>query len=144
MFERALYVVSLLVAAGSMIVLSACAVTTRSLEGSTETFQNTTDASSEFTSSTSPRDEEKNSGAQDVKRFAAANIDRLKEDMARGNGEHLAAFSHLLGIKGVHQPEFFAFTKENYTTLFSSEPTTSDEMVARLTTELNAYPVWRQ
>jgi hypothetical protein len=144
MFDKAIYVSSFLVAAGFMVLLSSCAVTTRSTEGTSETFQNTTDATSELTSSTSPRDEEKKPEAQNVKMFAAVNLDRLKGDMARGNGEHLTAFAHLLGIKETHQSEFFAFTKQNYATLFSSEPTTSEDMVARLNTELNAYPVWRQ
>ena len=128
---------------GSLMgMISACAVTTKSSEGSTETFQNTTDASSDFTSSTSPRDE-KHSEQQKAKQFAAANLDRLKEDMARGGGEHLTAFAYLLGIKESHQTEFFAVTKQNYPMLFGSEETTSDEMLARLDTELAAYPAWR-
>jgi hypothetical protein len=144
MFDRAIYLSSLFVAASFMVILFSCAVVTRSTEGSTETFQNTTDATSDLTSSTSPRDEEKKSEVQKVKMFATVNLDRLKEDMARGSGEHLTAFAHLLGVKETHQSEFFAFTKKNYSILFSSEPTTSEDMVARLNTELEAYPVWRQ
>jgi hypothetical protein len=130
--------------AGLMALVSSCAVTTRSTEGSSETFQNTSEASTEFTSSTSPRDEEEKSEALKVKRFAAANLDRLKEDMARGNGEHLTVFAHLLGIKETHQSEFFTVTKQNYPVLFGSEPTTSEDLLTRLDTELNANPVWRQ
>lgn len=127
-----------------MVILSACAVTTRSTEGTSETFQNTSDASTDFTSSTSPRDDDKMTDAQNVKRFASVNLDRLKEDIARGGGEHLTAFAHLLGIKEMHQPEFFRVSKQNYPTLFSPEPTTSEDMLARLETELDAYPTWRQ
>lgn len=126
-----------------MVVLSACAVTTRSTEGTSETFHNTSDASTELTMSTSPRDEDK-SDAQNVKEFASVNLDRLKQDMARGGGEHLTAFAHLLGIKENHQQEFFRVTKQNYPVLFSSEPTSSEDMLARLNSELEAYPTWRQ
>lgn len=135
-------VTKLLLIGGFMGTLTACAVTTRSTEGSTETFQNTTDASSDFTSSTSPRDESKDAEARKVKAFASVNLDRLKEDMARGGGEHLTAFAHLLGIKEMHQREFFAVTKQNYPTLFSPEPTSSDQMLARLGDEIAAHPTW--
>ena len=128
---------------GGSLVLSSCAVVTKSTEASSETFQNTTDVSTDFTSSTSERDKDK-SETQRVNAFARANLDRLREDMARGGGEHLAAFSYLLGINGSHQAEFFALAKDNYTVLFGSEPTTAPEMVARLTTELDHYPGWRQ
>lgn len=127
-----------------MVMLSSCAVTTRSTEGTTETLANTSEASTDFTSSTSPRGEEKDSQAHKIKAFAAVNIDRLKEDMARGNGEHLAAFSHLLGITETHQAEFFALTKQKYPILFSSEPTTPEDLLAKLNTELNDHPGWRQ
>jgi hypothetical protein len=136
--------IKLIIVGGLMGLLSACAVTTRSTEGTSETLENTTDASSDFTSSTSPRDEVKHSDAQKVTQFASANLDRLKEDMARGGGEHLTAFAHLLGIKEMHQTEFFTVTRQNYPFLFSSEPTTSNDMLARLSTELDAYPTWRQ
>jgi hypothetical protein len=126
-----------------MFMLSACAVTTRSTEGTSETIQNTTDASTDFTSSTSPRDKADNEG-RSIKQFASVNLDRLKEDIARGNGEHLTAFAYLLGIKEIHQNEFFTFTKHNYRTLFGPESTTSEDMLARLDTELAAYPNWRQ
>ncbi len=126
-----------------MVLLSSCAVVTKSMEGSSETFQNTSEASTKFTSSTSPRDEEKTSDAQNIKLFAKVNIDRLREDIALGSGEHLTALAHLLGIKENHRAEFFAVTKRNYPTLFVSEPTSSDDMLARLNTELAAYPAWR-
>ena len=129
---------------GSLMALaSSCAVTTDATKGTSDTLQNTSEASTKFTSSTSPRDEEKSSDAQNVKRFASVNLDRLREDMARGSGEHLTAFAHLLGIRENHQAEFYAVTKRNYPVLFGSEPTTSDQMLARLDTELAAYPAWR-
>lgn len=143
MRERILTGVRVALIGGVMAVLASCAVTTRSTEGTSETLQNTTDATSDFTSSTSPRDD-RHSEEQKVKAFASVNLDRLKEDMARGGGEHLTAFAHLLGIKETHQPEFFATTRQHYAALFPSEPTTSDQMLARLNGELDAHPTWRQ
>ncbi len=128
---------------GFMVMLSSCAITTRSTEGTTETLENTSEASTDFTSSTSPSDE-KVSQTNKIKTFAAVNIDRLKEDMARGNGEHLTAFAQLLGIPESHRAEFCALTKQKYPILFSSEPTTSKDMLARLNIELNDHPGLRQ
>ena len=136
--------IKLMLVASLMAILSACAVTTKSTEGTSETFHNTTDASTEVTLSTSPRDERKSTDARSVQQFASVNLDRLKEDMARGGGEHLTAFAHLLGIKENHQPEFFRVTKQNYPMLFGSEATSSEDMLARLNTELEANPTWRQ
>jgi hypothetical protein len=144
MFKITPVSIKLIIICSFLGLVSACAVTTRSTEGTSETFENTTDASSDFTSSTSPRNDAKHSDAQSVTRFASANLDRLKEDMARGGGEHLTAFARLLGIKEIHQAEFFTVTRQNYPFLFGTEPTTTDDMLARLSTELDAYPTWRQ
>lgn len=128
---------------GSFIgIVSGCAVTTRSTEGTSETLQNTTDASSDFTSSTSPRDETRRND-QKVKQFASVNRDRIREDAARGGGEHLAAFAYLLGVKQERQPEFFQATRENYSRLFASERTT-DDLVAQLSAEVESHPTWRR
>lgn len=133
------------IVAGSLMALaSSCAVTSDATKGTSDTLHNTTDASTKFTSSTSGRDEGKSSDAQNVKEFASINLDRLREDMARGSGEHLTAFAQLLGVRENYQAEFFAATKQNYPILFASEPTTSDEMLARLDTELAGHPSWRQ
>ena len=136
MTRKAYLLIKIVSAAGLVAFLSSC-------EGTTETFQNTSNASTEFTSSTSPGDKDK-SDAQLVNAYAAANFDRLREDMARGGGEHLAAFSHLLRIKEDHQSDFFQLTREKYGVLFSSDSTDAKEMVARLDTELKAYPEWRE
>ncbi len=129
---------------GCLTLISSCAVFTDSMEGSTETFQNTSDASTDFTSSTSPRKEEKDSQAQKVKAFAEANFDHLKGDMARGGGEHLATFAYLLGISKSHQSDFFVFTREQYPVLIKSASTNSGEMLAELDAELVAHPEWKR
>ena len=144
MKQKAIVLLKILAIGGSLALLSSCAVTTRSFEGSTETLDNTTDTSTDATSSTSIREEHKNDQAQQVYAYAAANFDILKEEMARGSGEHLVAFGYLLGIKENHQAEFCAFTKQKYSALYSTETTSAREMVDRLNAQLKDYPEWRK
>jgi len=122
-------------------MIYACAVTTKTTEGTSETFQNTTDASSEFTSSTSPRaDSAKSSKNDRALAFSKVKLERIKTDMAVGGGEHLTSLATLLGVPAQKQPEFFALTKANFSTLFSSEQTTAEELLARLEDEIGANP----
>ena len=72
--------------------------------------------------------------------FAAVNFDRLKEDMAKGRGEHLTSFAVLLGVPPEQQAEFFTFTQEKFSVLFPSGQVTATEMVAALTRELSSHP----
>ena len=71
--------------------------------------------------------------------FAAVNFDRLKEDMAKGRGEHLTSFAVLLGVPPEQQAEFFTFTQEKFSVLFPSGQVTATEMVAALTRELSSH-----
>jgi len=134
--------VQLLSLAAVALLMSSCAVTTRSTQGTSETFMNTSEASTEFSSSTSPRSDGKEASEAKVKAFAAANIQRLEEDIARGGGEHLSSFAHLLGIRDSHRDEFYAMTKQQYPVLFSSNPTTPEQLLARLNAELDVHPQW--
>jgi Protein of unknown function (DUF3015) len=123
---------------GLTIAVSSCAVTVDSLKASSETIHNTTDASSDFTSSTSPREARTpNQGAQ---AFTSYNFARLREDMAVGGGEHLASLAALLNIPDSDRPAFFRFTKERFSAWFNSEQATPDEVLAKLTAELADHP----
>lgn len=133
----------LVILAGITALISSCAVFTKSTEGTSETFENSSEASTDMTLSTSPRDDDKESGNRKVKAYASVNLDRLREDMARGGGEHLTAFAHLLGIRDAHRAEFYSLARDRYPELFSSEPTTSEMMLARLDIELDKHPGWR-
>jgi hypothetical protein len=103
---------------------------------------NTSEASTALSSSTSPRSDGKEASEANLKAFAVANIQRLEEDIARGGGEHLSSFAQLLGILDSHRPEFYAMTKQKYPVLFSSNPTTPEQLLARLYVELDANPQW--
>jgi hypothetical protein len=49
--------------------------------------------------------------------FAQLNFENLSQEMAQGQGEHLASLATLMGVPAEHQAEFFAMTQERYTTL---------------------------
>ena len=69
---------------------------------------------------------------QKVKVFASINLENLSQQMARGQGEHLASLATLLGIPAERHAAFFALTQARYTTLFASQGTTSSEMLVAL------------
>jgi hypothetical protein len=68
----------------------------------------------------------------ELRKFAAGNFDRLVRDMANGEGETLAAFSLLLGVREADQPRFFAFAQSRFADIFPSESTTAAEMLGSL------------
>ena len=110
------------------LLLTSCSLTT-----------DPTKSSSDFTSSTSPGSS-KPSSEQKAQSFTRDNFSRLKEDMALGHGEYLASLATLLGVPESQQAEFFAFTKENFSSLVSSEQVTPDEMLDALKHELATHP----
>ncbi len=64
-----------------------------------------------------------------MRRFAAANLDQLARDVARGEGETLEAFAHLLGVPSEQRAAFGAFTQAHFVALFPHEGVTSNEMI---------------
>ncbi|MBI3621392.1 MAG: DUF3015 domain-containing protein [Nitrospirae bacterium] len=77
---------------------------------------------------------------QKVNVFADANLDRLRQEMAQGQGEYLASFASLIGVPADRRNDFYALTQARYTFLFTSEGTTSSEMLVALNQELSAHP----
>jgi hypothetical protein len=126
---------------GMLSMVYGCATTTAPTEASSKTFHNTTDASSKFTSSTSPGGGSSDSAKKEqALAFSKVNLERIKTDMALGGGEHLTSLASLLDVPAHNQPEFFALTKANFSTLAGPEDTTAEELLARLDDELNANP----
>ncbi len=86
----------------STIVLAHCAPITGAFEGSTETFENTTEASVGLTSSTSPRSDSsstaKNRRSMAVQ-FAQVNFDKVRRDISRGEGEYVRTLGDLLAAE---------------------------------------------
>ena len=124
---RQTYHFTLIAVVGGML-LGSCSMTT-----------DPTKSSSDFTSSTTPSSSSHPKPEEKAKAFTSDNFARLKEDMALGRGEHLASLATLLGIPEKHQAEFFALTKEEFSSLVSSEQITADEMFVALNQELLAH-----
>ncbi len=68
-----------------------------------------------------------------LQHFAAGNLDRLAEDMSRGEGEALETFALLMGIEDTHRPAFYRFTQAHFAEIFASEELTEVEAIASLT-----------
>ena len=112
------------------LTLSACTVT----DPSSSSRSTGGDGSSSLTSDGLLKQDHK------IQEFARANFEKLKEDMALGQGEYLASLAALMGVEKARQTEFFAFTKEKFPSVFSSDQITSTEMLATLNRELLADP----
>ena len=81
---------------------------------------------------------------QQIAEFADANLERLRSDMAAGQGEYLGSLAALLNVERSRQPAFFALTRDKFTALFPDERTTAAEMLAALNRELRADPRFGQ
>ena len=46
--------------------------------------------------------------------FVASTFESLSEDMARGQGEHLASLATMIGVPVEDQPAFFALAQDRY------------------------------
>lgn len=66
--------------------------------------------------------------------FAEANISSLKVEMARGQGENLAAFSHVMGCKD--SSAFGRMTKDKYQNIFPSSDVGSHQMLDNVKAEI--------
>jgi hypothetical protein len=73
--------------------------------------------------------------------FAQTNFENLSQEMAQGQGEHLASLATLMGVPSEHHAEFFALTQEHYTTLVQSGNTTPGAMLAALDGAMAGHPV---
>ena len=70
--------------------------------------------------------------SEKVNVFTAMNFDNLAQEMAQGQGEHLASLATLMGIPAENHQAFFAMTQENYTTLIQAGETSPKSVVKAL------------
>ncbi len=122
---------SILTACALLSLLTSCAVTFRTTEGTSESFENTTEASIKLTSSTSP-DIEDDSKSEKVSKFIKSNFDRLRLEMATGNGEHLETLSVLLDLNEAQKVRFMYETQHHFNQLFLSQHTSPDQLLVNL------------
>src|SRR4026209_1382060 len=73
--------------------------------------------------------------------FAQLNFENLSQEMAQGQGEHLASLATLMGVPSAHQAEFFAMTQEKYTTLVQAGEASPVAMIKALNEAVASHPV---
>ncbi len=73
--------------------------------------------------------------------FAQLNFENLSQEMAQGQGEHLASLATLMGVPTEHQAEFFAMTQEKYTTLVKAGEASPVAMIKALNDAVATHPV---
>jgi Protein of unknown function (DUF3015) len=71
------------------------------------------------------------------KAFMTANLDNLSQDIAQGQGEHLAALAALMGIPQDERSAFFALTQHNAPALVATS-NSADAMYTALADTLRA------
>ena len=78
---------------------------------------------------------------QKVNAFASLNFENLAQDMAQGQGEHLASMATLMGISAAQQPAFFAMTQEKYASLVAAGETSPIALVKALNEAVATNPM---
>lgn len=76
--------------------------------------------------------------------FAALNFQNLSQEMAQGQGEHLASLATLMGVPAEHQAEFFAMTQDQYTSLVKAGEASPVAMVKALNNAIATHPILAQ
>ncbi|MCB0323758.1 MAG: DUF3015 family protein [Bdellovibrionales bacterium] len=103
------------------LAFQGCSITVGATEGTSDSFVNTSDsaeqsieASSGFTSSTSPRSHGTTTAAgreRAARAFASRNLSNLREDVAFGEGEYLTAVAELLDVPAAARPQYYSDSK---------------------------------
>jgi hypothetical protein len=73
--------------------------------------------------------------------MASSTFDSLVQEMAQGQGEHLASLATLLGVPEEDRPVFFALVQEKYKDLIQSEQTTPLTMLQALQAAMAEHPL---
>ncbi|WP_455378167.1 DUF3015 domain-containing protein [Petrachloros mirabilis] len=68
-------------------------------------------------------------------------FDSLKQEMAQGQGEHLASLATLLGVPTEEQPLFFSMIQEKYTSLVPSENASPVVVLQAIQEAMEGHPV---
>ena len=72
--------------------------------------------------------------------IASRSFENLAQEMAQGQGEHLASLATLLGVPEEDQQEFFALVQAKYSILVGSDDTTAVTMLQALQSAMAERP----
>ncbi len=100
----------------------------------------TTDASSDMSSS---RRQQVAKSGQAVM-FAAASMESLSQDMARGEGEYLTSLATLLEVPADRQAAFFQLAQEHYPLSAQDGRSSPADMIRGLQLAMAAHPAFAQ
>lgn len=81
---------------------------------------------------------------QKVNMFAAVNFENLSQEMAQGQGEHLASLASLMGVPAEKQADFFAMTQDRYNSLVKAGESSPVAMIKAINDAIAAHPVLAQ
>jgi hypothetical protein len=73
--------------------------------------------------------------------FAELNFENLSQEMAQGQGEHLASLATLMGVPADRHDAFFAMTQERYTALVQAGDTSAVAMVKAINEAIAGHPM---
>ena len=73
--------------------------------------------------------------------FVAVNYPQLNQQMAQGQGEHLASLATLMGVPVEHQPAFFTLAQERYASLTQSDDSSPIAMIQALHDAMTTHPM---
>ena len=73
--------------------------------------------------------------------FAELNFESLSQEMAQGQGEHLASLATLMGVPAEQHAAFFAMTQERYTSLVKTGESSPVAMVKAINDAITTHPV---
>ena len=76
-----------------------------------------------------------------VNMFASANFESLSQEMAQGQGEHLASLATLMGVPADHQAVFFAMAQERYISFVQAGEPSPVRLVKVLNDGMTVRPV---
>lgn len=72
--------------------------------------------------------------------LAEGAFESLKQDIARGEGEHLTSLALLLGVPESGRPAFFAMVQEHYRALVPDDDVTPLELVQAIQRAMTGHP----
>lgn len=76
--------------------------------------------------------------------FASANMEKLAQDMAAGQGESLTSLADIIGIAESDREDFYRSARENFDVIYSGADTTADELVTNLGEVMTSQPNLKQ
>ena len=73
--------------------------------------------------------------------FVASTFENLSQDMARGQGEHLASLATMMGVPVEYQPVFFSLAQDRYRTLMERDKNSPLAVIKAIQEAADGHPM---